>query len=199
SAIPSTFGHQDHQRRLTMPVTDLMRTQIRGCLNGLMGEEMSDIMMELLPPVGWGDVVRRQDVSSMHVELRAEVAGVRHELENLGTELQAQIAEARTETKQLGMELRAEIAGVRHELENLGTELRAEIAGARHDLERQIADLRAEMRTALAGVDARFQVMQQEIDILKESMKRLHTTMLATIGTVVAVGGTMISMLFQMR
>jgi|GEM_PF-2438598 len=35
--------------------------------------------------------------------------------------------------------------------------------------------------------------------MLQESMKRLHTTMLATIGTVVAVGGKIISMLFQMR
>lgn len=164
-----------------MPVTDRVRTQLRGCLNGLMGEGMSDVMMELLPPAGWGEVVRRQDVVSMHVELRAE------------------ITEARAETHQLRIELRAEIAGVRHDLETLGTELRAEIAGARHDLERQIADLRGEMLTGFAAVDARFQVMQQDIDMLKESMKRLHTTMLATIGTVVAVGGTIISMLFQMR
>lgn len=75
-----------------MPVTDLMRTQIRGCLNGLMGEEMSDIMMELLPPAGWGDVVRRQDVSSMHVELRMELVSTRHSLSR-------QIADLRTDMR----------------------------------------------------------------------------------------------------
>lgn len=75
-----------------MPVTDLMRTQIRGCLNGLRGEEMSDIMMELLPPAGWGDVVRRQDVSSMHVELRMELISTHHSLSR-------QIADLRMEMR----------------------------------------------------------------------------------------------------
>ena len=182
-----------------MPVTDRMRTQLRGCLNGLMGEEMSDIMMELLPPAGWGEVVRRQDVVSMHVELRAEIVEARGETLQLGIGLRAEIAGVRHDLDTLGTELRAEIAEARAETKQLGIELRAEIAGTRHDLERQIADLRGEMLNGFAAVDARFQVMQQEIDMLKESMKRLHTTMLATIGTVVAVGGTIISMLFQMR
>jgi hypothetical protein len=75
-----------------MTVTDRMRTDLHGCLDGLMGNEMADIMMELLPPVGWGEVVRRQDVAQMRSDLRSEIVGLR-------VGLKIEIAEVRAELK----------------------------------------------------------------------------------------------------
>ena len=96
-----------------MSITDSKRTDIHNCLRDLMGHDMADIMMEFLPPVGWGEVVRRQDVNSLGVALRSEMSvmgsDLRTEIAEVRNELKAEIAEVRTE-------LTAEIAEVRNEL-----------------------------------------------------------------------------------
>jgi len=38
-----------------------------------MGPERAAIMMDLLPPVGWGDVATRSELDLMRSELRAEI------------------------------------------------------------------------------------------------------------------------------
>ena len=86
-----------------MSITDSKRTDIHNCLRDLMGHDMADIMMEFLPPVGWGEVVRRQDVNSLGVALRSEMSV-------------------------MGSDLHTEIAGVRNELKSDIAEVRAEIA-----------------------------------------------------------------------
>ena len=98
-----------------MSITDSKRTDIHNCLRDLMGHDMADIMMEFLPPVGWGEVVRRQDVNSLGVALRSEMSV-------MGSDLHTEIAGVRNELKAEIAELRAEIAEVRNELT-------AEIAG----------------------------------------------------------------------
>lgn len=66
--------------------------------------------MELLPPVGWGDVATRRDVSDVrqdmdhHVTaLRQDLTTLRQDMDHLGTDLRHEIA--LTETR-----LRAEMA-----------------------------------------------------------------------------------------
>ena len=126
-----------------MTVTDRMRTDLHGCLDGLMGNEMADIMMELLPPVGWGEVVRRQDVAQMRSDLHSEIVGLR-------VELKIEIAEVRAE-------LKAEIADVRAEVSDLRTEVRL-LAGQVQSLANDIKRLNRAM-TALTGGVITFGVM----------------------------------------
>ena len=47
--------------------------------------------MELVPPVGWGDVARRADVEAQGVALRGEIAELRGELKAEVAELSARI------------------------------------------------------------------------------------------------------------
>ena len=47
-----------------MSVSEFQRHQIFQWLEGAMGSEKAAIMMDLLPPVGWGDVVTRADLDA---------------------------------------------------------------------------------------------------------------------------------------
>ena len=38
-----------------------------------MGAERAAVMMDLLPPVGWGDLATRSDVDLLRSEIRAEI------------------------------------------------------------------------------------------------------------------------------
>lgn len=41
------------------------------------GEEVTDILMAHLPPVGWADVATKQDLGNLATVLRAEMAALR--------------------------------------------------------------------------------------------------------------------------
>jgi len=41
------------------------------------GEEVTDILMAHLPPVGWADVATKQDLGNLATVLRAEITGLR--------------------------------------------------------------------------------------------------------------------------
>ena len=101
-----------------MSITDSKRTDIHNCLRDLMGHDMADIMMEFLPPVGWGEVVRRQDVNSLGVALRSEMSV-------------------------MGSDLHTEIAGVRNELKAEIAELRGEFVAFKQVTEVRFASLEA--------------------------------------------------------
>lgn len=72
-----------------MPVDERSRHQLYRKLDELMGPQEATTLMELLPPSGWGDVARKQDL----VLLRQDVEGFRREwkqdLEGLRLELHA--------------------------------------------------------------------------------------------------------------
>jgi hypothetical protein len=55
-----------------------------------MGRERAAVMMELLPPVGWGDVATKQDLAmgleSLRSAVHAEIADVRTEIANVRAE-----------------------------------------------------------------------------------------------------------------
>lgn len=88
-----------------MSVNEFQRHQVFQWFEDAMGPEKAAIMMDLLPPVGWGDVATKADLASLRAELRAEIAGLRGEMvglrgESAGLrgELRAEIADSRAQT-----------------------------------------------------------------------------------------------------
>lgn len=154
-----------------MTITDKQRTGVHNCLRDLMGQEMADIMMELLPPVGWGEVVRRQDMNGLGVSLRAEMSETRSDLQR---EIQA-----------VRHELKAEIQQVR-------TELKAEIQEVRAELKAEIQEVRAELATFR-------EVTNSRLDSLEKGINSLKSTITTLIGCNVAMFGLVLTLMWQGR
>ena len=57
-----------------------------------MGAAPASTMIELLPPVGWGDVARTSDLVSLRTELRGEMAELRGEMAEFRAEVRADIS-----------------------------------------------------------------------------------------------------------
>ena len=154
-----------------MTISDSQRTDVHNCLRDLMGQEMADIMMELLPPVGWGEVVRRQDVNGLGISLRAELSETRGDLQR---EIQAVRHELKAEIREFRSELKTEIQEVRSELKTEIQEVRAELATFR-------------------------EVTNSRLDSLEKSINGLKQTMTALIGCNVAMFGVVLTLLWQSR
>ena len=176
-----------------MAITDSQRTDVHNCLRDLMGQEMADIMMELLPPVGWGEVVRRQDVNGLGISLRAELSETRSDLQReiqaVGHELKTEISEVRSELKIEIQEVRSEL---KTEIQEVRSELKAEIREFRNELKTEIQEVRAELATFR-------EVTNSRIDSLEKSINGLKQTMTALIGCNVAVFGVVLTLLWQSR
>ena len=98
------------------------------------GEEVTDILMAHLPPVGWADVATKQDLGNLATVLRAEMTALR-------AELTAELA------------TRLEPLATREELDRLSTSLRGEMSTLRAEMHGEIAELRgeiAELRRSVA-------------------------------------------------
>jgi hypothetical protein len=54
-----------------MSVSEFQRHQIFQWFEEAMGSERAAIMMDLLPPVGWGDIATRSDLDIVRMEIRA--------------------------------------------------------------------------------------------------------------------------------
>lgn len=74
-----------------MSVSEYQRHEVFKWLEERMGAERAAIMMDLLPPVGWGDIATRSDLGT-------GLAGLR-------TEMQAGFAELRSEMHAANAEL----------------------------------------------------------------------------------------------
>jgi hypothetical protein len=58
-----------------MPVTEYERNQLFAWFDEHMGKERAATMMNLLPPVGWGDVATKRDLDVLaeRIDLKIEV------------------------------------------------------------------------------------------------------------------------------
>jgi len=59
-----------------MTIDERTRRMVHARLEDVLGLEVADAMMELLPPVGWGDIATRADLDRFATELRSEMAGL---------------------------------------------------------------------------------------------------------------------------
>lgn len=75
-----------------MSVNEFQRHQVFQWFEEAMGPERAAIMMDLLPPVGWGDIVTKTDLHALRAELRGEMADLRAHMSELGGELRGEMA-----------------------------------------------------------------------------------------------------------
>ena len=66
-----------------MSVTEFQRHQIFQWLEGAMGPEKAAIMMDLLPPVGWGDLATKADLGALRTELKGELARLEGKIDRM--------------------------------------------------------------------------------------------------------------------
>lgn len=79
--------------------TESDRRQLFDALEHSLGPVPAATLMELLPPVGWGDVARRADLDATASSLRGEMAQLRAELTGGMTELRAELTAGMTELR----------------------------------------------------------------------------------------------------
>ena len=77
-----------------MTITEAERFQMHEALSTAHGKEVAAIIMEHLPPTGWGDVARRSDVADLRVLTTKDLEMVRIALTS---DMQALRAELRGE------------------------------------------------------------------------------------------------------
>ena len=122
-----------------MTITEAERFQMHEALSTAHGKEVAAIIMEHLPPTGWGDVARRSDVADLRVLTTKDLEMVRialtSDMQALRTELTSDMQALRAELRGEMQELRAELRG---EMQELRAELRGEMSVLR-------ADMRSEM------------------------------------------------------
>ncbi len=63
-----------------MTTTEAERFQMHESLIHTHGKEVADIIMEHLPPTGWGDVARRSDVSDLRSSFAKDMEILRMEM-----------------------------------------------------------------------------------------------------------------------
>lgn len=91
-----------------MAIDERTRRVVHARLEDVLGPEVADAVMEMLPPVGWGDVATRADLERFVLATRAD-------LDRVASELRIEMSELKT--------------GLRIEMADLKTELRTEMAG----------------------------------------------------------------------
>ena len=104
-------------------VSDQDRRELYEALERELGRGAAATMMELLPPVGWGDVARQSDL----VALRGEMAELRGELTGETAQLRGELTGVRGEIVELRGDMTGEIAQLRGEVSDLRGEIKAQV------------------------------------------------------------------------
>jgi len=74
-----------------MSVTEFQRHQIFQWLEGAMGPERAAVMMDLLPPVGWGDLATKADLGALRTELKGELARLEGKIDSVDARMDGKI------------------------------------------------------------------------------------------------------------
>jgi hypothetical protein len=133
-----------------MTITEAERFQMHEALSTAHGKEVAAIIMEHLPPTGWGDVARRSDVADLRVLTTKDMEIVRialtSDMQMLGAELRGEMQELRTELRGEMQELRTELRG---EMQALRLELTSDMQELRTELRGDMQALRLELHTEM--------------------------------------------------
>jgi hypothetical protein len=97
-----------------MAVSEYERTQLFNWFEEHMGKERASTMMNLLPPVGWGDVATRRDLEMLEERLEHKIDSVAQRLDNRIDLVDARL-EAMSNTMS-GMATKADVIESRVEL-----------------------------------------------------------------------------------
>jgi hypothetical protein len=73
-------------------IDERTRRLVHSRLEDVLGQEVADAMMELLPPVGWGDIATKADLDRFATELRAEMTELRSELRGEMSQLRSDVS-----------------------------------------------------------------------------------------------------------
>ena len=74
-----------------MITTEAERFQMHESLIHTHGKEVADIIMEHLPPTGWGDVARRSDVADLRSSFAKDMEILRMEMQALRLEMRSEM------------------------------------------------------------------------------------------------------------
>ena len=74
-----------------MTTTEAERFQMHESLIHTHGKEVADIIMEHLPPTGWGDVARRSDVADLRSSFAKDMEILRMEMQAFRLEMRSEM------------------------------------------------------------------------------------------------------------
>jgi hypothetical protein len=74
-----------------MTTTEAERFQMHESLIHTHGKEVAGIIMEHLPPTGWGDVARRSDVADLRSSFAKDMEILRMEMQALRLEMRSEM------------------------------------------------------------------------------------------------------------
>src|SRR3546814_5447924 len=88
-SVPSVAPARSAMARMCAAgsVSESQRHQLYQWFEEAMGSEKAAVMMDLLPPCGWGDIATSDDVRHLGVELRGEMGELRGEMGELRGEM----------------------------------------------------------------------------------------------------------------
>ena len=67
-----------------MTISEAERLELHLKLKNVLGDNMADVLMEHLPPTGWGDVARKSDIDYLAALMEAKFDAVDQRFEFMG-------------------------------------------------------------------------------------------------------------------
>lgn len=127
-----------------MALTEGRRKRLYDKFEEVLGVDNAEVMMELLPPVGWADVATNRELDHLRVTLESRIEATE---QRVLAEMYRELAAVRGEVA----DVRGEIAAVRGEV----ADVRGEIGGLREDMASMMRSLMiwgTGLCTSLAGL-----------------------------------------------
>jgi hypothetical protein len=136
-----------------MAITEGRRKRLYDKFEEVLGADNAEVMMELLPPVGWADVATNRELDQLRVAIEARFETSEH---RMLAELYRESAGLRAEMAAGDAALRAEMAAgdaaLRDEMTGGVAGLRAEIAAGDAALRVEIAELRIQLASSVRSL-----------------------------------------------
>ncbi len=125
-----------------MSITEYQRHELFNWFEEHMGKERATTMMNLVPPVGWGDVATSRDLELHRAATKADLevlrADMHQDVQRLRQEMQDEFKAVRTEMNDGLSAVRTEmndgLSAVRTEMNNSLKDVRTELASLRQDV-----------------------------------------------------------------